>query len=58
MKKLIWFTVIMSLSQGLMILSQLLSDKGNNWILMFAVLLIIVILIHFFVEYNKLNKLK
>lgn len=58
MKKLIWFTVIMSLSQGLMILSQLLSDKGNNWILMFAVLLIIAILIHFFVEYNKLNKLK
>ena len=58
MKKLIWFTVIMCLSQGLMILSQLLSDKGNNWTLMFAVLLIIAILIHFFVEYNKLNKLK
>ena len=58
MKKLIWFTVIMCLSQGLMILSQLLSDNSNNWIIVIGILLITGILIYFFVEYKKLNKLK
>lgn len=58
MKKLIWFTIIMCLSQGLMILSQTQSENGNNWIIMVGVLIIIAILIHFFVEYKKLNKLK
>jgi hypothetical protein len=58
MKKLIWFTVLMTLSQGFMILSQFLSNKGNNWIVVIGVLIIIGIIYNFFIEYKKLNNLK
>ncbi|MCF8274512.1 MAG: hypothetical protein K9I95_11840 [Flavobacteriaceae bacterium] len=58
MKKLIWFTILMTLSQGFMILSQCLSDKGNIWIVAIGVVIIIGIMINFLLEYKKLNKLK
>ena len=53
MKKLVWFTVLMITSQLFMILSQFLSDKGNNWIVMFGVLIIVALMINFIVTYKK-----
>ena len=58
MKKLVWFTVLNILSLGLMIFSQLAPNKGFNWIIAVGILLILATVIHFFVEYKKLNKLK
>jgi hypothetical protein len=58
MKKLIWFTILMTLSQGFMILSQFLSVKGNIWIVSIGVVIILGIMINFLLEYKKLNKLK
>ncbi len=58
MKKLVWFTVLMITSQLFMIISQFLSDKGNNWIVIIGSLIIVALIINFFLEYKKLNKLK
>jgi uncharacterized membrane protein len=58
MKKLIWFTILMTISQGFMILSQFLSDKGKRWTVMVGALIIVAVLVNFVVEYKKLNKLK
>jgi len=58
MKKLIWFTVLMTLGQGFMIWPQILSDNSNNGVIVIGILFIIAFLIHFFIEYKKLNKLK
>ena len=58
MKKLVWFTVLMVTSQLFMIIFQFLSDKGNKWIVIIGSLIIVALIINFFVEYKKLNKLK
>lgn len=41
-----------------MLFSQLASGKGFNWLVIVGILLIIATIIHFLVEYKKLNKLK
>ena len=59
MKKLIWFTILNCLSMGLLILSRFDSDKeGFDWYIAIPIVLIILTVIHFFVERKKLNKLK
>ncbi|WP_323787387.1 hypothetical protein [Psychroserpens sp.] len=60
MKKLIWFTLLNTSAMGLLIVSRVGSEKDNmDWVLIaIAFLLILVNLIHFFVERKKLNKLK
>ena len=60
MKKLIWFTLLNTSAMVLLIASRIGSEKDKiDWILAaIAFILIIVNLIHFFVERNKLNKLK
>jgi fatty acid desaturase len=58
MKKLIWFTVLMTLSMILLILGRLLSGKGFDWLTIIPTLILGAIIIHFFVEYKKLNNLK
>ena len=60
MKKLIWFTLLNTSAMVLLIASRIGSEKDKiDWILTaIAFILIIVNLIHFFVERNKLNKLK
>ncbi|WP_456438129.1 hypothetical protein [Psychroserpens sp.] len=59
MKKLIWFTILNTTSMVLLIASRITSDsKGFDWLIFVPAVLIVLTLIHFFVERNKLNKLK
>ncbi|WP_033959646.1 hypothetical protein [Psychroserpens jangbogonensis] len=60
MKKLIWFTVLNTAAMVLLIASRIGSEKDRiDWVLIaIAFILIIVNLVHFFVERDKLNKLK
>jgi len=58
-KKLIWFTILNTLAMVLLIISRLDSKNGGfDWLIFAPTLLIILTLVHFFVERNKLNKLK
>lgn len=58
MRKLVMFTVLMITSQLFIVASQYLSEKGKPWIIVISSLIIIALIIHFFIEYKKLNKLK
>ncbi|WP_431133177.1 hypothetical protein [Psychroserpens mesophilus] len=59
MKKLIWFTVLNTASMALLIASRLTSEtEGFDWFIFISAILIVLTLIHFFVERNKLNQLK
>lgn len=58
MKKLIWFTVLLSLSMIFLIASRLISGNGFDWLALFPMIMLVAIIIRFFIEYKKLNKLK
>ena len=59
MKKLIWFTILNTSSMVLLIMSRLTFEAvGFDWLIFIPAILILMTLIHFFVERKKLNKLK
>ena len=59
MKKLIWFTILNTTSMVLLIASRFASEsKGFDWFIFIPSILIVLTLIHFFIERKKLNKLK
>ena len=59
MKKLIWFTVLNTTAMVLLIVSRFDSKNlGFDWLIFIPAVLIVLTLVHFFVERKKLNKLK
>ncbi|WCO01604.1 hypothetical protein [Psychroserpens ponticola] len=59
MKKLIWFTILNTTSMVLLIISRFDSKiEGFDWLIFIPAVLIVLTLIHFFVERKTLNKLK
>jgi hypothetical protein len=59
LKKLIWFTILNTSSMVLLIMSRLTFESvGFDWLIFIPAILILMTLIHFFVERKKLNKLK
>ncbi len=59
MKKLIGFTILNIASMVLLIISRFPSEtEGFDWYIFISIVLIVLTLIHFFVERNKLNKLE
>ncbi len=59
MKKLIGFTILNITAMLFLIASRFTSEtEGFDWLIFIPVVLIVLTLIHFFVERNKLNKLK
>lgn len=54
MKSLILVTIINSIAMLLLIVSRLLSkNEGFDWILTFAIVLIVINWIHYFIQYKK-----
>lgn len=58
MKNLLRFSLINTLAMLLLIISRFPLEEGIDWLLVGAIILIIATWIHFFIERDKLNKLK
>jgi hypothetical protein len=58
MKKLIRFTILLSLSMIFLISSRLITRNGFDWLALFPMIMLVAIIVRFFIEYKKLNKLK
>ncbi len=59
MKNLIWFTILNTTAMVLLIASRFASkSEGFDWFIFISTVLIVLNLVHFFVERNKLNKLE
>ena len=59
MKNLLRFSLINTLAMLLLMTSRLpFEEEGIDWLFVAAIVLIIATWIHFFIEKNKLDKLK